>query len=119
MKKQGLKDLILDGMRYLAIALFWLGFMIAGLWCVSCGTPRDSVVVYPHAEDFDFDIDRLIYYDPDRNTGLYVVEDTVVVNCCGFIIYDTLELHFTGTMIEDLQQGEPAWVSEGKWVLYD
>lgn len=119
MEKREIFNLILLGIRYLASGFMWIGLMLFGLWCVSCTTPRDTVVVYPHAEDFDFDIEKLISYDPDRNTGLYIVEDTIVVNCCGFIKYDTIELHFVGAMIEDLEQGEPAWVSEGKWVLYD
>lgn len=123
MKKQGLKDLILDGMRYLVIALFWLGFMMAGLWCVSCTTPRDIIVVSPHLEDFDFDIDDVVWYDADRNVCGYVVLDTVksVHNGKTYIVgytSDTIELHLNGVLFEELEQGEAAWVSEGI-VLYD
>lgn len=117
MKK--VKNAILDWIQYFLILTWWLGFMLICLWCVSCTTNQKNIEVFLHQEDFEFNFEYLLSYDSTSQTGLYIVGDTVISNGCGCIVYDTIKIEFNGVDIRDLEQGEPAWISENKYLLYD
>lgn len=118
-----MKTLLLELAKYFSMAIMWLAFLLVGLWCCSCSCQRPQVVIAPHQDYWEFDINDVAWYDADRNVCGYVVLDTVKSRHQGRLytlhyVEDTVELHLNGILIEELEQGTPAWVSEGV-VLYD